>query len=73
MEDPGPKGEHRVEEILRTSSLDGVPAKVRTKLDESWELHRPLSKEIGGLLLPNAWRMAVWRERTIAAGSPFGF
>jgi len=35
IEDPGPKGEHRVAENLRTSSLDGVPAKVRTKLDKS--------------------------------------
>jgi len=35
IEEPRLKGEQRVEENLRTSSLDGVPEKVRTKLDES--------------------------------------
>jgi len=34
-EDPGPKGEQRVAENLRTSSLDSVPEKVSTKFEES--------------------------------------
>src|SRR5712691_4173306 len=68
----GPKGLVSTFRRRRMSSLAGAPAKVRTKLEECWELHRPLRRAALGVLPWNACRIAVWRERTIAAGSPRG-
>ena len=60
---PGPKGLQRTFLNRKIVSLEGVPAKVRTKLEESCELHLLLRREGGlGLLV---WQRLVWREQTI--------
>jgi len=49
MEDPCPNGEQRTFQRRKILSTEGWPVKVSTKLDDSWALHWPLRRMMGGL------------------------
>src|SRR6266581_7308873 len=69
MVQPFPKGWRRIPRALNTSSSEGCPANVRTKLGDDWELQRPERSCTGGFPGAKPCLKTVWSLRTREAAS----